>query len=781
MLIYRFLAGVSKGFFFVAFFLVCSSLFSKTVFSQDNCAGSLGTSWRSIVTVIDQNGQRWGRGDQTICGGVNTHTWVYKNSAVPNNYVRDVTWTCSEGGVFDIREYRSCGVQTLGVALGPPPGYECVDWEARNESDNSLHETGTGCWMTFQSNQGLPDDSRKLITMRIRPMATPTPVPPPGNPSNLDFNCNNPGTSGRLTWTAGANASYYAIRFNNLNNGWNGSCASPLPGDFCVNTVGAPTFYDYSGVDPYAEYEVWMHAVNSAGVWSGGAVMSKYMRCTPNCRIMNSAAGDLADFTAPPNTNLTFTTRFTSHDGDLSGAMYYGNNLSAPANTMNPNTTINLGASTIWGDRSFTWQTPATPGVYAVRCRAWNDARVECRAPGTAGITGNAIKACDSTNSEVLVTVAAATSTPTPTCAVPAVPTLTGSTCTNDTTPTLRTTDRGVACYPHDVAVEVYSDVNDNNVVNGADSLIRSSTINNAFNAINTNYDYVVSPALGNGSYLWRSRVRNDLGVSFGSYAAFRDLDVDTVGPVGPNPSFTFNAANLVTVSWPGVLDNNCGGLHSTPYWVQLTDVDPMADGNPDFDSVWPGTWFNSWQAATTQTSTVSCSPGQPLWAHVLARDTFDQQTIGPTVQANCPSCPASAPTVTFTCAQRPNSQLFNTTVTWNQQPICVLPHQFNARVSTNNTFPAANTDETGFQNAPPYTFTSTNNGFGYPANPSGTNDVYAQVQVDDGGPIVSSAIQHLNLGCSNLGQGDCTCPAVTPTPGPVGGMLRYCPEPPAL
>jgi len=87
-------------------------------------------------------------------------------------------------------------------------------------------------------------------------------LPPSSAPANLSASCPSPGSSVTLSWSPVAGATIYAVRVNNLNNGWNGDCNNPLPGDSCPDTSATSQTIATS---PGASYDWWVHGCNSSG------------------------------------------------------------------------------------------------------------------------------------------------------------------------------------------------------------------------------------------------------------------------------------------------------------------------------------------------------------------------------------------------------------------------------------------------------------------------------------------------------------------------------------
>ena len=77
-----------------------------------------------------------------------------------------------------------------------------------------------------------------------------------------------PGTR-NITWDPQTGATAYALRVDDQSNAWTGSCTELNPGDVCRNDLTTNTYpYDFQ---PGKTYNMWLHAVNSCGVYSDPA------------------------------------------------------------------------------------------------------------------------------------------------------------------------------------------------------------------------------------------------------------------------------------------------------------------------------------------------------------------------------------------------------------------------------------------------------------------------------------------------------------------------------
>lgn len=85
----------------------------------------------------------------------------------------------------------------------------------------------------------------------------------PAPPTGLKFSCAPDGSKATVSWTPAAGASVYALRINDTQNGWTGSCTNVNGGDVCSDSV-TTTSYTFDTVAK-ATYSWWVHAGNASG------------------------------------------------------------------------------------------------------------------------------------------------------------------------------------------------------------------------------------------------------------------------------------------------------------------------------------------------------------------------------------------------------------------------------------------------------------------------------------------------------------------------------------
>jgi hypothetical protein len=136
-------------------------------------------------------------------------------------------------------------------------------------------------------------------TPTLIPTPTPTPIPSP--PTSLIASCSSSGTTANLSWSQSTSATSYALRVNNLADGWTGTCSS-LNGDFCANTT--LNTYSFSS-KPGVTYSWWVHSLNSSG-WSNQANGSNF-----TCTALTPTPTPTATPTATPISTATPTPTVT--------------------------------------------------------------------------------------------------------------------------------------------------------------------------------------------------------------------------------------------------------------------------------------------------------------------------------------------------------------------------------------------------------------------------------------------------------------------------------------
>ncbi|MCX6812978.1 MAG: NBR1-Ig-like domain-containing protein [Candidatus Azambacteria bacterium] len=103
-------------------------------------------------------------------------------------------------------------------------------------------------------------------------VVNPTLVPPP---TNLSASCPAPGTMATVSWSASPGATVYALRVNDLANGW--TCGPALPGDVCEDTNS--TSYSFAST-PGHTYDWWVHAAACSGCPLSDATAGNFT-CAP--------------------------------------------------------------------------------------------------------------------------------------------------------------------------------------------------------------------------------------------------------------------------------------------------------------------------------------------------------------------------------------------------------------------------------------------------------------------------------------------------------------------
>ncbi|MBI4137702.1 MAG: hypothetical protein HY472_00445, partial [Candidatus Sungbacteria bacterium] len=163
-------------------------------------------------------------------------------------------------------------------------------------SDSSSREVRVEALDLQNGTPTLLSNSPKAITCS-------QPVSPP--PLTLTSSCPAPGTQATLSWTPVPGTHHYALRVNDLRDGWDGTCSSPN-GDFCKDVF--PLVYVFPST-PQTSYSWWVHPCNSAGV-CGEAVNQQFVCASaPNRAPIADARIDTIQgaFTKPNNNTIAVT------------------------------------------------------------------------------------------------------------------------------------------------------------------------------------------------------------------------------------------------------------------------------------------------------------------------------------------------------------------------------------------------------------------------------------------------------------------------------------------
>jgi hypothetical protein len=249
--------------FFTAGSLLLLLIFLFTGTSSQAVPGPINGEGKSkfvakwIDSVISpENGQ---------CGTVNGTTSSTKPSTnlcsigtatTISNNVSSWTWSCNGSGggipsptctVHKVVVNAGCG-SASGKAFAIAPTTNLCS--AGTPSSVPPTPTATGWKWTCNGENGGANSGQ---CMALKQLLVPT----------VTFSCPAPGTTGTASWSALAGAESYDVRVDDLANGWNPVCASPLAGDFCQTGITSTSF-SFTAV-PGSTYDVWARAVNSAG------------------------------------------------------------------------------------------------------------------------------------------------------------------------------------------------------------------------------------------------------------------------------------------------------------------------------------------------------------------------------------------------------------------------------------------------------------------------------------------------------------------------------------
>lgn len=186
---------------------------------------------------------------------------------------------------------------TITNSTSAPINVYCVQYNCAQctDSKSTTHASCNGVpQMNIRPFDLAPGESKTCTYMATGGggTQTPTATPVPGNqptPTTPPVgSCTNPmpdpswispsgtTTAGTqtITWEQVAGAKSYALRINDLSNGWKPSepggsgCSTLYPGDICIDDLSGAS-HSYTFVDG-RNYSIWVHARNACDNWSTG-------------------------------------------------------------------------------------------------------------------------------------------------------------------------------------------------------------------------------------------------------------------------------------------------------------------------------------------------------------------------------------------------------------------------------------------------------------------------------------------------------------------------------
>jgi hypothetical protein len=147
-----------------------------------------------------------------------------------------------------------------GSCTAPNPGDACSNTVTTNAfSFNFVAGKTYNIWVHAINSCGVYSTANPQV-VSVSACSTVT------QPANLQPTGTTTAGTKPITWDAQTGANGYAVRIDDRTNGWNGSCASPNPGDVCSNTVTTNSFTHNFVAGK--TYNIWVHAINSCGVYS---------------------------------------------------------------------------------------------------------------------------------------------------------------------------------------------------------------------------------------------------------------------------------------------------------------------------------------------------------------------------------------------------------------------------------------------------------------------------------------------------------------------------------
>ena len=245
----------------------------NAVASCVNNAGSISTTWGNVQYSNGVYDFRYKRSVDS--------TWIYDYDApepkVLNNLASNTTYNIQVRGYTTSGHHGPTAWGSDNVTTGDckPPcdsGITCGACSISSPSCGTGTQTCT--YTTLSTGEACTPSSFSQSctvgcsagescisnTCVCNTPATPTGLAPSGNITAGTRN---------ITWNAVSGITKYALRVDDLTNGWTGTCSSVNPGDVCNNNVTG-TSYSYNFIAGHS-YHIWVHAIAACGVYSAAA------------------------------------------------------------------------------------------------------------------------------------------------------------------------------------------------------------------------------------------------------------------------------------------------------------------------------------------------------------------------------------------------------------------------------------------------------------------------------------------------------------------------------
>jgi len=136
------------------------------------------------------------------------------------------------------------------------------------------------------------------------------------------------------------------------------------------------------------------------------------------------------------------------------------------------------------------------------------------------------------------------------------------------------------------------------------------------------------------GAVTWRVRAQYPNNCADSSFTTGAAYSVDkSASNVPTGLDLTCHLNGSVDASWNAAADVGCIGLHSTPYWAQVSTDPTFAT------AINTAPWLNTWTSGTSKSTAIGAfSAEDVVYGHVRSRDGFDQQSAwsAPALPVSC-------------------------------------------------------------------------------------------------------------------------------------------------
>lgn len=464
------------------------------------------------------------------------------------------------------------------------------------------------------------------------PADPPVPTPPPSCSSNLSAGYHNGYSGAQLQ--AGCFAAGWAVDWNDTANptqiriSSDGNVVYQGQTSLDVDGVSSNSGFNvslWSLISHNADHSIKVEGRNHcSGGWASLTNTPRTINCQSDltCSLSFSPASPQSD-----STTVSIYPNATSNDGVTKVDTYVNQDASggewSPSQDSPPKNSWELIGSSITGNVSWTTSNSShTVGTHWAVCNAYDTSGKLFQGRAQYTLT-----------TPVPPTETPVPPTPTPACLTAAPTNLapTALTCENTV---LRTYNwdavPGASGYQFQLYVTSegvdYWCTNDGNV--GTNSYTVSSCANSADTKT--------------GTVTWKVLAKYPNSCADSSFTTGAAYSVDkSASNVPTGLSLTCHLNGSVDALWNAAADIGCKGLHSTPYWAQVSTDSNFAT------AINTAPWLNAWTSGTTKSTAAGAfSTGDVVYGHVRSRDGFDQQSVwNPAPPVSCTISTPQPPT----------------------------------------------------------------------------------------------------------------------------------------